>query len=169
MSQPEAGWFEAFNEALDQLEKTALAVLALGLVLFTVLLALNLDLIADQQEWATALLLWLLMLGASRAMASDSHPRLDLAKSLPPRWRVWLTRLMFALGSLIGLLLAMATLALVALEIRFEGEWAAGLPSWQVLLILPLGLAMLTARLAALSLAPSAWLSTGWPTRSSQP
>lgn len=158
MSKPDEGWFEAFNEALEQLEKTALALLCLGLMALTLLFALGLEVHADQGAWAMAWLLCLLMLGASRAMATDSHPRLALLARRAPRWQAWLSRLMFALGSAVCLLLAMATLALVALEIRFEGQWAAGLPSWQVLLILPLGLAMLTARMAAMTLAPASWL-----------
>ncbi len=163
MSKPEEGWFQAFHDALEQLERTTLALLCLGLVIFSLLLALNIEIGIEQGDWSTAWLLWLLMLGASRAMATDEHPRLILFRRFSARIQVWLTRLMFALGSLVCLMLSMATLGLVALEIRFEGEWAAGLPSWQVLLVMPLALAMLTARLAAMTLAPEAWLAKDAP------
>ena len=167
VSPPGGGWFESFTDALEQLETGALAVLCLGLILFTLLWALEIEISTDQSEWAMAWLLWLLMLGASRAMATGSHPSLPLLAAIAPRWQARISRLMFALGSVVCLALAMATLALVALEIRFEGQWAAGLPSWQVLLIMPLALAMLTARMAAMTLAPSAWLLAGRPDNTS--
>ena len=101
--------------------------------------------------WADPLLrnavLWIGLLGAMIASRKDEHIRIDLAGSfLPERLRPWLTGVVDLFTAGVCLLTAWYGLDFVIDEREFGGSGFAGIPSWLLQAVIPLGFAVIALR-----------------------
>jgi TRAP-type C4-dicarboxylate transport system permease small subunit len=104
------------------------------------------------------LTLWISFLGAALAARSDRLLALSTASFLPERWRARIGMACAVLGVAITSVLCGAAVQLVAIDREFGGSVALGVPVWAFTAIMPVGFALLTARLV--------WhAGTTWPQR----
>jgi TRAP-type C4-dicarboxylate transport system permease small subunit len=96
-----------------------------------------------------ALVLWLAMLGALAAARGDRHISIELvSRFLGERGQRLLRAFGLLFGALVCALLAWYALALLRMEMEFPQTAFAQVPSWLVMLILPLGFGLLALRMA---------------------
>ena len=101
-----------------------------------------------------SLVLWIGMLGAVAASRSGQHISIDiLTRALPARWR----RRVLAVGCLFTTVVCAAItwhgVRYVALEYEFAGTAFAGVPTWAVVIILPLAFGLIGLRYLLFALA----------------
>ena len=95
--------------------------------------------------------LWIGLLGAMIASRNDQHIRIDLVSHyVPPRLRRWLVLVVDLFTCGICVLVAWHSTGFVIEEMDFGGPAFAGLPSWLVQAIIPLGFAVIGLRYAVL-------------------
>ena len=98
--------------------------------------------------WADAAMragvLWIAMLAAVLAAGQGRHIKIDvLLHRLPEKARPWVQRAMYLLTALICITLAAASINLVQLEIAMNDVAFLDVPRWLVLLIIPVGFALM--------------------------
>lgn len=101
-----------------------------------------------------ALVLWLLMLAATRSAAGGRvWCRKDLGPDCAPDLPGAFGRLLCLLAGLVSLLLMWASLKYWALDLQLGAAWSPGLSSSVVLAAIPLGFSLMAARFFARALA----------------
>lgn len=96
-----------------------------------------------------ALVLWLAMLGALAAARGDRHISIELvARFLGERGQRMLRAFGLFFGAAVCALLAWYAMELVRLESGFPQLAFARVPTWAVMLILPVGFGLLALRMA---------------------
>ncbi len=139
-------WLHRFEDALLAALVTALLVGA-GL---QVLLRAFFDIgVVWLDPLLRALVLWLAMLGALAAARSDRHISIELvSRFLGARGQRVLRGFGLLFGAAVCALLAWFAVSLVRLEMQYPQMAFAQVPSWLVMLILPLGFGLLALRMA---------------------
>jgi tripartite ATP-independent transporter DctM subunit len=97
------------------------------------------------------LTLWCAFLGAALAARSRRLLALSTADFLPKRWRGMVSVFTSAVAIAVCATLLLASLDLIRVEREVGAEVALGLPLWVVLLIMPVGLAIIGARLVTMA------------------
>lgn len=96
-----------------------------------------------------ALVLWIGMLGAITASRSGRHIRIDLlTRTATTGWRHRLQALGYLFTTGVCALIAVHAARFVALELEFPTTAFAGIPSWAVVLILPVAFTLIGLRYA---------------------
>lgn len=102
--------------------------------------------------------LWLTMLAGVLAAGQARHIRIDvLLHRLPEKAQPWVQRAMYLLTALICITLAAASVNLIQLEMQMNDIAFLNVPRWSVLIIIPIGFALMGWRFMrhALALYPS--------------
>lgn len=165
--------FERLQRWLERIETALLVVLLAALLGLAAaeMLSRHLDLVALDWTQAAlqAVLLWLIMLGSALACDRLKHLRIEWPGGLiGPGARAWINRLLWLASGVLCLALAWQGLHLVALEYRFQTVAFLDVSSWQVLMAIPVGFALMAARLLAYAVSPAlAEQQPGAPPRSS--
>ncbi len=95
--------------------------------------------------------LWIGLLGAMIASRNDQHIRIDLVSHyVQPRLRRWLVLMVDLFTCGICALVAWYSTGFVIEEMDFGGPAFAGLPSWLVQIIIPVGFTVIALRYVAL-------------------
>lgn len=142
-----------------------LPLVALLAVLFLAIVALGLvqiglrNLFDEALPWADpamrAGVLWIAMLAAVLAADEARHIRIDLVgRFVPPAWAGVIERVVFALTALVCGAMTFASLRIVRLEYDFGETAFLVVPRWVVMLIIPVGFALMTARFLVHALFP---------------
>ncbi|MDT8450707.1 MAG: TRAP transporter small permease subunit [Wenzhouxiangellaceae bacterium] len=103
--------------------------------------------------------LWITMLASVLAAGNARHIRIDvLAARLPDRIRPWVARAIHFATALVCIALAVASVDLLQLEFTFRDTAFLDVPRWAVLIVIPVGFALMGWRFMrnALNLPPSA-------------
>ena len=91
--------------------------------------------------------LWLAMLAAVLAAGESRHIRIDiLGRLLPPQARSWVDRILFLLTAAVCLVMTAASLKIVRIEYEFADLAFLAVPRWAVLVIIPVGFALMSWR-----------------------
>jgi TRAP-type C4-dicarboxylate transport system permease small subunit len=111
--------------------------------------------------WADAAMragvLWITMLAAVLAAGQARHIRIDVLLHRLPDWlRPWVQRVMHLLTAMICVTLAAASVRLIRLELMMNDIAFLGVPRWLVLIIIPIGFALMGWRFMRHALMPSA-------------
>ena len=93
------------------------------------------------------LTLWVAMLGAALAARSGRLLALSTPHFLPERWRAPVHLLTSLVATGVSATLCLASVDLIAIESTAGATVAWGIPMWAMLIALPVGLALITARL----------------------
>jgi len=101
--------------------------------------------------WAEPLLrnavLWIGLLGAMIASRKDEHIRIDLAANfLPERWLPWVTGVVDLFTAGICVLTGWYSVQFVIEEYQFGATAFAGVPSWLLQAVIPLGFTVMALR-----------------------
>jgi tripartite ATP-independent transporter DctM subunit len=94
------------------------------------------------------LTLWIAFLGAALAARSDRLLSMSTATFLPERARAWSRLFTGTVGTAISAALVWASIDLVMVEREAGGDVALGIPVWIAMSVMPLGFALVGARLA---------------------
>ncbi|MBX3701600.1 MAG: TRAP transporter small permease [Dokdonella sp.] len=144
---------------LDRLETGLIAVLVLAMVLLAGAQILLRNLFDTGLDWADPLLramvLWAAMLGALAAVRDDKHIGLDvLAHFVHGRIRrlIHFVTLLFSAG--VSGLMAWHGYGLVMLDYGGNGR-IAGIPSWLIEIIIPVGFGLIALRLLVHAFLPA--------------
>ena len=135
----------------DNVEKGVLVILLGSLTAFAVLQIILRNFFATGLVWGDDLLrhgvLWISILGASRATLEKKHIRIDLLpRIMPARFRFLTDIICCFVSFLVCLTLFWASWNFVQVE-RLAGDIAfASIPYWCLELIFPLGFAIMTIR-----------------------
>lgn len=133
------------------IELGLIAVIFLALVVLG-LAQIGLRNLADSAlPWADpamrAGVLWLAMLASVLAAGEARHIRIDvLGRLLPPSIRAWVERVLFLLTSVVCFVMTAASLKIVRIEFEFADLAFLGVPRWIVLVIVPIGFALMAWR-----------------------
>ena len=101
-----------------------------------------------------SLVLWIGMLGALAASRSGEHIAIDvLTRLLPATWRLPLRGLACLFTTVVCAAIAWHGARYVALEYGFDGVAFAGVPTWAVVVILPLVFGLIGVRYALFAVA----------------
>lgn len=88
--------------------------------------------------------LWITMLAGVLAAGQARHIRIDvLLHRLPDKVQPWVQRAMYLLTALICVTLAAASVSLIQLEMQMNDIAFLGVPRWGVLMIIPVGFALM--------------------------
>jgi TRAP-type C4-dicarboxylate transport system permease small subunit len=142
--------------------EVGLLTLIFGAVVAIGLAQIGLRNFADSSlVWADAAMragvLWIAMLAAVLAADQARHIRIDVLLHRLPEWlRPWVQRLMHLLTALICITLAAASVRLIRLELMMNDVAFLGVPRWLVLIIIPIGFALMGWRFMRHALMPSA-------------
>lgn len=98
--------------------------------------------------WADAAMragvLWITMLAGVLAAGQARHIRIDvLSNRLPERIRPWIQRAVHLLTALVCITLAAASVSLIQLEMSMNDLAFLNVPRWAVLIIIPIGFALM--------------------------
>ena len=151
------GWKQAFRDLDDMFR-----VVETWLIMLLVSALLGLGVYRGVSSWGgdavwpaldsllAAVLLWLLMLGMTRAAASvrPDWPA-SIATLLPPGWWTALRILTCLLAGGVSCFLMWAAMKYWALDFQLGSSWAPGLSSSVVLIVVPLGFALMAGRFFA--------------------
>ncbi|AVP98725.1 TRAP transporter small permease [Ahniella affigens] len=137
---------------LEQIENTAMAVLALVLI-FAAAAQVVLRLFDVGVVWLDpvlrALVMWIAMLGALAATRHDKHINLDALTRLLSGWSLRAARLLTLLfAAAICVVLANASYGLVQLDRESMTPLVNDIPAWWVEVILPVGFGLMALRFA---------------------
>jgi len=138
------GWIHRFEDGLIVLIVLMMVALAVAQIVLR-------NLAGTSLVWADPLLrnavLWIGLLGAMIASRKDEHIRIDLAANfLPERLLPWITGLVDLFTAGICLLTAWYGLGFVIEERQFGGAAFAGIPSWLLQSVIPLGFGVIALR-----------------------
>jgi TRAP-type C4-dicarboxylate transport system permease small subunit len=136
---------------LQNVEKWVLVLLISSLVAFAVLQIVLRNFFATGLVWGDDLLrhgvLWLSILGASRATVEKKHIRIDLLPRILPRRFTFITDIMCCLFSFLVCLVLFWTSWNFVQDERMLGDIAfASIPFWYLELIFPLGFGLMALR-----------------------
>lgn len=88
--------------------------------------------------------LWITMLAGVLAAGQARHIRIDvLLHRLPDKLQPWVQRAMYLLTALISVTLAAASVSLIQLEMQMNDIAFLNVPRWGVLMIIPVGFALM--------------------------
>ena len=137
------GWIHRFEDGLIVFVVLMMVALAVAQIVLR-------NLAGTSLVWADPLLrnavLWIGLLGAMIASRKDEHIRIDLAANfLPERVLPWITGLVDLFTAGICLLTAWYGLGFVIEERQF-GAAFAGIPSWLLQAVIPLGFSVMALR-----------------------
>ncbi len=158
--RPTPGLFERIERAMDQFMTGALTLLLLGLILLGLTQIVLRNLVGMSLPWADgamrAMVLWLAMIAATVGAARLKHIRIDVAQRwIPARFLGGLHRLLMLATAVVCLIMAWFSLRLVALEYEFQAMAFASVPSWMVVLIVPIGFVLMASRFLAHAVGPT--------------
>ena len=92
--------------------------------------------------------LWITMLAGVLAAGQARHIKIDvLLHRLPEKVQPWVQRAMYLLTALICVMLAAASVSLIQLEMAMNDLAFLAVPRWGVLMIIPIGFALMGWRL----------------------
>ena len=140
-----------FGRLLRKFEIALLSILFIAIVVLG-LTQIGLRNLADSSlAWSDAAMragvLWIAMIASSIAAAESKHIRIDvLSRLLPPVWALWTGRLMLFATALICLAMVAASMPIVRLEMEFQELAFLNVPRWLVLVIIPVGFALMAWR-----------------------
>lgn len=145
VERPPAGRFGAYVRYLEVGLLSALfaAIVVIGLT------QIGLRNLADSSlVWADAAMragvLWITMLAGVLAAGQARHIKIDaLLHRLPDKVQPWIQRVMYLLTALICVTLAAASVSLIQLEISMNDLAFLNVPRWAVLIIIPIGFALM--------------------------
>lgn len=154
------GLLERIEQAVDRFMSGSLAVLLLGLILLGLAQIVLRNAAGISLPWADgamrAMVLWLTMIAAAVGAARLKHIRIDIAQRwIPPRFLGAIDRLLMMGTALICMAMAWFSLRLVGLEYGFQAIAFASVPSWVVLLIVPIGFVLMASRFLVHAMGPS--------------
>jgi len=133
---------------IRNLEVGLLSAIFLGIVIIG-LTQIGLRNFADSSlVWADdamrAGVLWITMLAGVLAANQARHIKIDvLLHRLPEKVQPWVQRVMYLLTALICVTLAAASVNLIQLEIQMNDLAFLNVPRWAVLIIIPVGFALM--------------------------
>lgn len=88
--------------------------------------------------------LWITMLAGVLAAGQARHIKIDvLLHRLPEKFQPWVQRAMYLLTALICVTLAAASVSLIQLEMQMNDIAFLSVPRWGVLMIIPVGFALM--------------------------
>lgn len=146
------------RQGLHRTEDGLLVVAVLAMVVLAALQIVMRNVLGMGLLWIEpllrALVLWIGLLGAVVASRDGQHIALDvLTRALPPRWRRPLRGAGCLFTTLVCGALAWHGVRYVLLEYDFAGTAFADVPTWAVVVIIPLALALIGIRYALFALA----------------
>lgn len=152
--QKPKGLLERVELAMERFEAGILTVLLLALIALGLTQIVMRNVAGISLPWADgamrAMVLWLAMIAAAVGAARLKHIRIDIARRwLPARLLGIVDRLLMVATAGVCLAMAWFSLRLVSLEYEFQATAFANVPSWLVLLILPIGFALMASRFLA--------------------
>lgn len=142
--------------------EVGLLTLIFGAVVAIGLAQIGLRNFADSSlVWADAAMragvLWITMLAAVLAAGQARHIKIDVLLHRLPEWlRPRVRRLMHLLTAMVCVTLAAASIRLIRLELTMNDVAFLGIPRWLVLIIIPIGFALMGWRFVRHALMPSA-------------
>ncbi len=144
---------QQLEQWLSVLERTALAVSFLGLLLLGLLQIILRNLFASglfgADDILRHLVLWLGFFGASLATREQRHLRIDLlSRILPPKWKPWLDSVTHGLALVGCIMLTQAAWTFVSEERMAGTVLAAGMTAWIAQSIIPFGFGLMACRFA---------------------
>ena len=146
-----SGYVKRIIQFLEQLEKWLLVFLIAFLTTFAVLQIILRNFFSTGLLWGDDLLrhgvLWISILGASRATLENKHIRIDfLSRVIPARFSFVVDFICCFVSFLVCLILFRASWNFVQGE-RLAGDIAfASIPYWYLELIFPIGFALMALR-----------------------
>lgn len=156
MSEPEAdvpGRIEPPSEGrlarLVRNLEVGLLTIIFGAIVVVGLSQIGLRNLADSSlVWADAAMragvLWITMLAGVLAAGQARHIKIDaLLHRLPEKIRPWIQRAMYLLTALVCVTLAAASVNLIQLEMSMNDLAFLNVPRWAVLIIIPIGFALM--------------------------
>lgn len=153
MSEPEAEVVKgaASSPGSGPIEKLEIGLLSAIFIAIVVigLTQIGLRNLADSSlAWADdamrAGVLWITMLAGVLAAGRARHIRIDvLLHRLPEKIQPWVQRAMYLLTALICVTLAAASVGLIQLEMSMNDLTFLNVPRWAVLIIIPIGFALM--------------------------
>ena len=151
---PAVDFFERIHRWLERFEAGLLTLLLIGLIVLGLAQIILRNLVGISLPWADgamrAMVLWLAMIAATVGAAKLKHIRIDIARRwIPARLLGIVHRLLMASTAAVCLTVAWFSLRLVALEYEFQAMAFASVPSWVVLLIVPIGFVLMGSRFLA--------------------
>ncbi|MBS3742903.1 MAG: TRAP transporter small permease [Wenzhouxiangellaceae bacterium] len=126
-----------------------LLTLIFGAIVVIGLSQIGLRNLADSSlVWADAAMragvLWITMLAGVLAAGQARHIKIDaLLHRLPEKVRPWIQRAMYLLTALVCVTLAAASVNLIQLEMSMNDLAFLNVPRWAVLIIIPIGFALM--------------------------
>ncbi len=145
------GWGTRLITGLRRLEIGLLTTL-LGLMIFCSALQIVLrNLVGSGLLWIDPLLryltLWIGLLGAAFATAAGRHIQIDiLARISPPRIQAVAARVVALTASVVTLVLAETAYRHVVAEFHFRATGVLDLPTWVLLIVIPVAFALMCYR-----------------------
>lgn len=149
-----AGLLDRLELAMERVEAGVLTILLLSLIALGLAQIVLRNVAGISLPWADgamrAMVLWLAMIAATVGAAKLKHIRIDIARRwIPARLLGIVHRLLMASTAAVCLTMAWFSLRLVALEYEFQAMAFASVPSWVVLLIVPIGFVLMGSRFLA--------------------
>jgi TRAP-type C4-dicarboxylate transport system permease small subunit len=146
-----ASRLERTRRLVSRLEDGLLALLLTGMILLAALQIFSRNLFSFGFVWGEPLLrmlvLWLALLGAMAATRDGNHIHIDLlSRFLPEGAERPLRRLTDLFSALACGLAAWHAARFVLDDWQYGMEWASGVPSWLVELIIPIGFGVMALR-----------------------
>jgi len=153
------GFFERIHRRIEQLEELILGLLLLGLIGIGLAQIIARNGFGVALPWADgamrAIVLWLAMLAGALAAGRLKHIRIDIARQwLSPTLRQVLHTGTLLATAIVCIAMSWFSLRMVELEYEFQSIAFAGVPTWMVQFIVPVGFALMAARFAAHALSP---------------
>lgn len=144
---------QALRTGFQRLEDTALVMVLLGMLGLAVYQIVLRNFFGYSLSWIDPLnrvgVLWIALLGAMVGTRLDNHIKIDLASQLLPVWLGrWVKRLVALVAALALALLSWHTWRLVEDERAWGMASVAGIPVWQLQLIMPIAFGIMALRYA---------------------
>ena len=158
--QNQGGFFDLVHRALDRFETGLLSALLLGLIGLGLTQIILRNFAAISLPWADgamrAMVLWLAMIAGAIAAGHMKHIRIDVVERwMSPRLRNVLQRLLMLATSVVCLAMTWFSLRMVGLEYEFRTMAFLNVPTWLVVLAVPIGFGLMAARFAAQAFDPN--------------
>jgi TRAP-type C4-dicarboxylate transport system permease small subunit len=149
---------ERLRRGLHRFEDGLLVAAVLAMVLLAAMQIVLRNVVGSGLLWIDpmlrALVLWIGLLGAVAASRGGRHIAIDvLTRYLPARWRRRLLAGASLFTAAVCAVIAWQGVRYVLLEYEFAGTAFAGVPTWAVVLILPLAFGLIGLRYAVYCLA----------------
>jgi C4-dicarboxylate transporter, DctQ subunit len=155
------GFLDLVHRALDRVETGLLCTLLLGLIGLGLTQIILRNFAAISLPWADgamrAMVLWLAMIAGAIAAGHMKHIRIDVAERwMPPRLRNVVQRLLMLSTAAVCLAMTWFSLRMVGLEYEFRTMAFLNVPTWLVVLIVPIGFGLMAARFTVQAFYPTA-------------